>query len=230
MCDFIISYGDDGADAYVSGIAQIDGNDVIWATEVYSLTMHLNYDELTVTEDGTNTYYGSGFAGTYMRNDTDPYSVPVRETIAGTQLPDTVSTTVINGGAAVLYIDPDDRFTATVPDIFSSAPEGEQPEEGIYLSSIDHDVFARIELTAEGGVSAEELKAALEKKYGTEADLFVDGVVAIQFSVTEDGEEWVVVIYACVMGEDLAVVEYRYLASQADYYGQMLDQLSLNVN
>ncbi len=231
ICDLIISMGVDGENAYVSGIGQIDGNNVLFQTETLAVTMNLNFDELVVTEEGSNNYYAPGFAGTYTRNDTDPYSVQVRQTTGGNIAPDTTGYAIINGERAVVYLDPENRFTATVPDIFSHRPEDKQPDDGIYFGSLDDDVYAIIQCTDEGGITAERLKENLEDEYGVEADLFVSGLVTIQYSYEDgDGQEWICVVYAIVVGEDLARVDYCYLASQADYYGSLLDQVSINVS
>ncbi len=228
MCEIIVSIGPDGAEAYVSGIAQIVDNTVLYQTESYAMTMTVSFDELTVTEEGVNLYYAHGFAGSYTRTETDPYSIEARPTAAVTQGPETTGYTMINGAKAILYIDSLDRFTATVPDIFSDRPEDKQPETGIYFGSIDNDVYALIEVTGDGGIEAEQLKADMESDYGVEADLFVNGMVTVTYTYEQDGEEWIGHIYACVIEDRLVRIEYCYIAAQDAYYSTHLDQISIN--
>lgn len=230
MCDFIVSFGGSVEEAYVSGIAQISGNEILYQTESYAMTMTLNYDELVVEEEGANPYSATGFAGTYTRSEHDPYSIEARPTVGAAQSPDVTGYAIVNGAKAILYVDPESRFTATVPDVFSDRPEDKQPETGVYFGSIDNDVYALIEVTADGGISAEELKKGMETEYGVEADLFVNGMVTVTYTYTVDGEEWIGHIYACVLDDQLVRIEYCYVADQDAYFSTLLDQISINIS
>ena len=230
MCDIIVSFGEDGADAYVSGIAQVVDGVVVYQTEGYAMTMTVNFDELTIKEEGANPYYSQGFAGTYTRSERDPYSIEARPTVGAAQSPDVTGYAIVNGAKAILYVDPESRFTATVPDIFSDRPEDKQPETGIYFGSIDNDVYALIEVTDDGGITAQQLKEDMETQYGVEADLFVNGMVTVEYTYTVDGEEWIGYVYACVLDDQLVRIEYSYIAAQHDYYSTHLDQISINIS
>lgn len=230
MCDIIVIFGGSVEEAYVSGIAQISGNTVLYQTESYAMTMTLNFDELVVEEEGVNPYSTTGFAGTYTRSQHDPYSIQARPTVNSAQSPDVTGYTSINGAKAILYVDPESRFTATVPDIFSDRPADKQPDIGVYFGSIDNDVYALIEVTPDGGITAEQLKQGMETEHGVEADLFVNGMVTVEYTYTVDGVEWIGHVYACVLDDQLVRIEYCYVAEQDAYYSTLLDQISINIS
>ena len=230
-CDIIVSAGDDGADGYLAGIAQILDNTVIYETEAYALSAVVSFDDLTVTEEGRNPYSQRGFAGTYHRTGADPLEVQVRRSSAAQELPETFSHTAVNGESAILYIDPQNRFTVTIPDVFSTETAYGASGE-ILLKSIDGDVFASIGFEdIDGGETPEALKTRLEDRTGATADVFVDGTVALEYAETgAEGESLVVVCVACPLKNGTAIVIFRYLASQDEYFRPLVDLISINAN
>ena len=230
MCDFIVLRGEDGEEGYLAGVAQLRDGLIVYEAERYALEISVSFDTLTLSESGTNPYSKEGFSGEYQRTGNDPYAVETRASTVMGELPDTMNHTLVNGEPAILYIDPENRFTVTLPDVFGEVSD--DAEDGILsLSGVEGDVFAEIDSTGAKVSSSEELKSQLENSIGVTGDLYVDGRVSLEYSTEEEnGETYITVLLAHPLEESSLLVSYRFLASQEEYFRPLVDQISINIS
>lgn len=211
--------------------ARVQEGFVSYDRETCSVYLTLSEDgkQLTVEVDGAFPILDADPEGVYTRTEEDPQTHPVA--FAPDRLPGALSETVLNGRIVMVYVDPQGRFSATVPSVFSSAPTERQPEDGVCLVSGDEKCIAQI-VVSETDVTAPEQAAEAAKELYIGAEVSVrDGCAVAEWSYEDRVyDEWSDVIVMRPENGRLITVEYAYRTDAAEQYGQYRDLLTIAVS
>lgn len=231
MCQFLIEVSGGDGDGSLTSYAEISECTAVYSKEDFSVTMSLSGDTLTLEQTGVNPYTstGEGFSGEFSRTGGDPSTVDMGSEKSG--LPDTISETVLGDKIVSVYVDPEGRYSAYFPCLFTTAPAGSQPTGGVYLENADDTAHITISAAAQDAQTQEELKQYLESKYDGSATLMDDGSVFFEWKYTDgEGKNLTEVIYLMSTGGMLINVDYVFVTSEYDYYSQFYGLLGISVS
>lgn len=217
-----------------AGIAEIDENIAVYFEEEFAITMEINGDSITVTKEPSSDE--DDISGTFVRTDSDPYSVPEpeidRENGDGkTDAFSHISKTTIDGATALVYIDPQNRFSAVLPDIFATAPGEAQPFDGIYLQTEDGKAHIAVEASSQETDTPNSLAEYLLSQYeGGMAETLENGIIRFEYSFTDgNGDPWTEIMYISSADGLLVKVDFVFDKTQYDNFAPLVDRIEISM-
>ncbi len=164
-----------GEELLFKGFVQVSSDRVTYDAEAFSLALSLDETQMVLFVALRGELpSGVNVSGLYDRTAEDPAAYQAELNAA--RLPATISETVSRGRVVMIYVDPQGRFSAMFPSLFTAAPGEEQPEDGVYLTEATGTYTLRISVEASPWESLEEAEAAIaETVPGSETVRRADG-------------------------------------------------------
>jgi len=218
--DFAVMVLDAGEAGSFSGYVQVSADAVTYTGESFALTMTLSADAsaMELSLEGAFPVEGLDPSGSYSRTEEDPAGYEAA--LGANALPASISETVLNGKVVSVYLDPQGRFSAVLPCIFTDAPADMQPEDGVWLTTMDGLAYAAIYTESTEWEDAETAAAAVPELYEN-AEVYVSGGCAmVNRTFTDETDiRWGELRILCPMDGTLVTLVYAWQPQSGSAYG-----------
>lgn len=196
----------------LSGEAAVDGFSASYSDTENDILLAVSDNKLLLEQRSTDGA-AEDFFEIFTRTEYDPYTFVImhEDEAVPSDAPRFDMT------SAAQYFDPKNRFSVTMPDIFDTAPDEAQPDDGIYMQTADGSVYIMVETMKKVASTNDELAKYLDG-FDILAAIRPDGMVVYSQRFTDGANDpWVEFVFMRILDDTIVKVNY---VCAAEYYDE----------